>query len=145
MYILLLYITLHWNEIVSTIPFAPSYSIMGRGKGHQYFDNTSYLFNFVNIRGRLDLAVLFTPSTANRQKRNQVRWNICAGVLRSTPSFEVVQTEQSRDLFQKRWRIIDCNMRKYFVTLDLFRSTPKCPVLLVYVAVLAYAEYSKNC
>ena len=35
--------------------------------------------------------------------------------------------------------------RKYFVSLDLFRSTPKCPVLLVYVAVLAYAEYSKNC
>ena len=32
-----------------------------------------------------------------------------------------------------------------FVSLDLLRSTPKCPVLLVYVAVLAYAEYSKNC
>ena len=44
------------------------------------------------IRGRLDLAVLFTPSTPNRQNRNQVRWNICAGVSRSTPSFEVVQT-----------------------------------------------------
>ena len=37
-----------------------------------------------------------------------MRWNICAGVRRSTPSFEVVQTEQSRDLFQKRWRIIAC-------------------------------------
>ena len=60
------------------------------------------------IRGRLDLAVLFTPSTPNRQNRNQVRWNICAGVRRSTPSFKVVQTEQSRDLFQKRWRIIAC-------------------------------------
>ena len=58
--------------------------------------------------GRLDLAVLFTPSTPNRQNRNQVRWNIYAGVRRSTPSFEVVQTEQSRDLFQKRWRIIAC-------------------------------------
>ena len=58
--------------------------------------------------GRLDLAVLFTPSTPNRQNRNQVRWNICAGVRQSTPSFEVVQTEQSRDLFQKRWRIIAC-------------------------------------
>ena len=58
--------------------------------------------------GRLDLAVLFTPSTPNRQNRNQVRWNICAGVRWSTPSFEVVQTEQSRDLFQKRWRIIAC-------------------------------------
>ena len=40
--------------------------------------------------GRLDLAVLFTPSTPNRQNRNQVRWNICAGVRRSTPSPEVV-------------------------------------------------------
>ena len=59
-------------------------------------------------RGRLDLAVLFTPSTPNRQNRNQVRWNICAGLRRSTPSFEVVQTEQSRDLLQKRWRIIAC-------------------------------------
>ena len=35
--------------------------------------------------GRLDLAVLFNPSTPNRQKRNQVRWN--------TPSSKVVQTE----------------------------------------------------
>ena len=26
-------------------------------------------------KGRLDLAVLFTPSTPNRQNRNQVRWN----------------------------------------------------------------------
>ena len=50
--------------------------------------------------GRLDLAVLFTPSTPNRQNRNQVRWNTCAGVRRSTPSSKVVQTEQSRDLFQ---------------------------------------------
>ena len=58
--------------------------------------------------GRLDLAVFFTPSTPNRQNRNQVHWNICAGVRRSTPSSEVVQTEQSRDLFQKRWRIIAC-------------------------------------
>ena len=33
--------------------------------------------------------------------------------------------------------------RKYFVSLDLFQSIPKCPVLLVYVAVLAYVEYSK--
>ena len=39
---------------------------------------------------RLDLAVLFTPSTLNRQNRNQVRWNICAGVRQSTPSSEVV-------------------------------------------------------
>ena len=60
------------------------------------------------IKSALDLAVLFTPSTPNRQNRNQVRWNICAGVRQSTPSFEVVQTDQSRDLFQKRWRIIAC-------------------------------------
>ena len=58
--------------------------------------------------GRLDLAVPFTPSTPNRRDRNQVRWNICAGVRRSTPSYEVVQTEQSRDLFKKRWRITAC-------------------------------------
>ena len=30
-------------------------------------------------------------------------------------------------------------------SLDLLRSTLKCPVLLVYMAVLAYDEYSKNC
>ena len=41
-------------------------------------------------KDRLDLAVLFTPSTPNRQNRNQVRWNICAGVRLSTPSFKVV-------------------------------------------------------
>ena len=40
--------------------------------------------------GRLDLAVLFTPSTPNRQNRNQVRCYICAGVRQSTPSSEVV-------------------------------------------------------
>ena len=55
-----------------------------------------------NTWGRLDLAVLFTPSTPNRQNRNQVRWNTCAGVRRSTPSYKVVQTEQSRDLFQNK-------------------------------------------
>ena len=32
----------------------------------------------------LDLAVLFTHSTLNRQNRNQVRWNTCPGVRRST-------------------------------------------------------------
>ena len=52
--------------------------------------------------GRLDLAVLLTPSTSNRQNRNQVRWNTCAGVRRSTPSSKVVQTEQPRDLFQNK-------------------------------------------
>ena len=77
--------------------------------------------------GRLDLAVLFTPSTPNRQNRNQVRWNICAGVRRSTPSSEVVQTEQSRDLFQKRWRITAC-MRGN----DLYR--------LIYSGVLQSAQ-----
>ena len=39
---------------------------------------------------RLDLAVRFTPSTPNRQNRNQVRWNICAVVLWRTPSSELV-------------------------------------------------------
>ena len=42
------------------------------------------------------------PSTPNRQNRNQVRWNTCAGVRLSTPSSKVVQTEQSRDLFQNK-------------------------------------------
>ena len=41
-------------------------------------------------RGRLDLAVPFTPSIPNRQNRNQVCWNICAGVHRSCPYSEVV-------------------------------------------------------
>ena len=52
--------------------------------------------------GRLDLAVLFTPSTPIRQNRNQVRWNTCAGVRRTTPSSEVVKTEKSRDLSQNK-------------------------------------------
>ena len=41
-------------------------------------------------RGRLDLAVPITPSAPNRQNRNQVCWNICAGVRWSTPYSEVV-------------------------------------------------------
>ena len=40
--------------------------------------------------GRLDVAVLFTPSTSSRQNRNQVRCNTCADVRQSTPSSEVV-------------------------------------------------------
>ena len=44
----------------------------------------------VVCRGRLHLAVLFTPFTPHRQNRNQVRCNTCAGVHGSTPSFEVV-------------------------------------------------------
>ena len=63
----------------------------------KYLDTSSQ-----HTRGRLDLAVLFTPSTPNRQNRNQVRWNTCAGVRRSTPSSKVVQTEQSRDLLQNK-------------------------------------------
>ena len=55
-----------------------------------------------NSWGRLDLAVLFTPSTPNRLNRNQVRWNTCACVRRSTPSSKVVRTEQSRDMFQNK-------------------------------------------
>ena len=77
-------------------------------------------------RGRLDLAVLFTPSTPNRQNRNQVRWNICAGVRRSTTSSEVVQTEQSRDLFQKRWRITAC-MRGYILYRLIYSGVLRVP------------------
>ena len=93
------------------------------------FNKVLFIFSIVQYvnRGRLDLAVLFTPSTPNRQNRNQVRWNICAGVRRSTPSSEVVQTEQSRDLFQKRWRITAC-MRGN----DLYR--------LIYSGVLQSAQ-----
>ena len=91
---------------------------------YNFWSNCVHLFS----RGRLDLAVLFTPSTPNRQNRNQVHWNICAGVRRSTPSSEVVQTEQSRDLFQKRWRIIAC-MRGHI----LYR--------LIYSGVLQSAQF----
>ena len=50
-----------------------------------------YSFLFVVVsRGRLDLAVPFTPSTPYRQNRNQVCWNICAGARRSTPYSQVV-------------------------------------------------------
>ena len=67
-----------------------------------------------NIWGRLDLAVLFSPSTPNRQNRNQVRWNTCAGVRRSIPSSKVVQTEQSRDLFQNKWWNTAYTVLRYF-------------------------------
>ena len=80
------------------------------------------------IRGGLDLAVLFTPSTPNRQNRNQVRWIICAGVRRSTPSSEVVKTEQSRDLFQNKMAEPCLHMRKY-----LYR--------LIYSGVLQSAQF----
>ena len=41
-------------------------------------------------KGGLDLAVLFTPFTLDRQNTNQVHRDICAGVLQCTPSSEVV-------------------------------------------------------
>ena len=37
-------------------------------------------------RGRLDLAVIFTPFIPDRQNTNQVQRNICAGALQRTPS-----------------------------------------------------------
>ena len=40
-------------------------------------------------KGGLDLDVLFTPYILNRQNRNQVRWNTCAGVRQSSLSSEV--------------------------------------------------------
>ena len=40
--------------------------------------------------------------TRNRQNRNRVLWNICAGVRRRSPSSEVVWTEQSYDLFRNK-------------------------------------------
>ena len=59
-------------------------------------------FLYHTTGARLDLAVLFTPSTPDRQNRNQVRWKTCAGVRQSTPSSNMVQTEQSRVLFQNK-------------------------------------------
>ena len=47
------------------------------------FRNANSSILFCGSWGRLDLAVLFTP---NRQNRNQVPWNTCAGVHRSNPS-----------------------------------------------------------
>ena len=87
------------------------------------FISVSYLD--LDTWGRLDLAVLFTPSTPNRQNGNQVRWNTCAGVRGSTPSHEVVKTEQSRDLFQKIWRITACmrgNILDRLINSGVFQS-----------------------
>ena len=70
--------------------------------------------------GRLDLAVLFTPSTPNRQNRNQGRWNTCAGVRRSTPSSKVVQKEQSRDLFQNKMAEHCLHCTKIFFSLSRY-------------------------
>ena len=70
--------------------------------------------------GRLDLAVLFTPSTPNRHNRNQVCWNTCAGVCRSTPSSKVVRTEQSRDLFQNKMAEHCLHCTEIFFSSDIY-------------------------
>ena len=65
-----------------------------------------------------------------------------------TPEYSVFQGGADRTVtwpVPKKMADHYLHAQKYFVSLDLFWSTPKCPVLLVYVAVLAYAEYSKNC
>ena len=49
-----------------------------------------FLVVVINSMGTLDLAVLFTPFTPNRQNKNQVHRNTCADVRQSTPSSEVV-------------------------------------------------------
>ena len=49
-----------------------------------------FLVIVINSMGTLDLAVLFTPFTPNRQNKNQVHRNTCADVRQSTPSSEVV-------------------------------------------------------
>ena len=54
------------------------------------------------LSGGLDLAVLSTRFTPNRQYRNQVHRNICSRVLWRTPSSEAIWTEQSCDLFQNK-------------------------------------------
>ena len=65
-----------------------------------------------------DLAVISTLITSNRQNRNQVLWNICAGVLWRTPSSEVVWTEQSHDLFRNK--ITRHCLRYFFMFLNIF-------------------------
>ena len=55
--------------------------------------------------GRLDLAVPFTPSTPNRQNRNQVCWNICAGVRRSTPFSRWCRQNSHVTCSKTRWGI----------------------------------------
>ena len=79
-------------------------------------------------RGGLDLAVLFTTFTPNKQNRNQVLWKICAGVLRHTPSSAVMYTEQSCDLFQNKM-VEHCLhvLSRLIYTVD--RSHSKHPVL----------------
>ena len=47
----------------------------------------------------IDLAALFTPSTPNRQRRNQVHWNTCAAIRRSTPSSGCGADRTVTDLF----------------------------------------------
>ena len=49
-----------------------------------------FLVVVINSMGTLDLAVLFTPFTPNRQNKNQVHRNTCADVRQGTPSSEVV-------------------------------------------------------
>ena len=71
--------------------------------------------NKQNISDRLDLAVIFT---LNRQNSNQVRWNTCAGVRRSTQSSKVVQAEQSRDLFQNKMAELCLHCTKLFFSLS---------------------------
>ena len=55
---------------------------------------------FAIIRGRLDLAVLFTPSTLNRQNQKTSALELLCW---RTPEYSIFQgvVEQSRDLFQK--------------------------------------------
>ena len=65
--------------------FMPPPFIMG---GH--IASPLFLVVVINSMGTLDLAVLFTPFTPNRQNKNQVHRNTCADVRQGTPSSEVV-------------------------------------------------------
>ena len=67
------------------------------------------------------------PSTPNRQNRNQVRWNTCAGVRLSNPSSKVVQTEQSRDLFQNKMAELCLHCTEIF-----FRLT-RLVLIIIYI------------
>ena len=72
-----------------------------------------------------------------------MHWNNCAGVRRSTPSSEVVPTEQSRDLFQNNMAEHCLLVRKYLCRLIYSGVLQSAQFYLFKVAVLAYTEYFK--
>ena len=75
------------------------------------FRVTEFKISSMNNRGGLDLAVLFTPSTPNRQNRNQVSWNTCAGVLHLP---RCCRQNSHVTCSKIRWRSIAYTILSYF-------------------------------